>query len=91
MANANMLAPRINELKPLADLHTDDRLQHIFDTANKVAWCYRVNRAEFIQAGAVYEICGRLLAHPERFEQVVLAIGSRTLARRHGIEKSSSA
>lgn len=42
-----------------------------------------MHREAFIAAGALYEIAGRLVAHPSTFAQTALRIGSGALAARH--------
>jgi hypothetical protein len=77
----NVTAPLLNELVPMPKLQK--QLVHIFPSMGSLEWHFRQHRKEYIAAGAIVEIAGRLLAHPPTFKYVALDIGKRTLAERH--------
>ena len=86
MRKADAAAARLDELVLLGELHEHPRLKQLLPSKSSAEWAVRTHRAEYIAGGAVYEIFGRLLAHPGHFERVTLEIGSRTLAQRHGVQ-----
>lgn len=63
------------ELMPLAELQI--KLSHIFPSISSLEWHLRQNRSAYMEAGAIFEIAGRLLAHPTTFKRVALEIGTR--------------
>jgi hypothetical protein len=91
MENESYTGPRINELVPVGELlQTHPRLQRYLPTKGSVEWAVRVHRHDYIAGRALFEIAGRLLVHPARFEHVTLEIGTRTLAARHGVKGSTA-
>lgn len=72
--------PALSELVPIRQLQRE--LANVFPTQGSLDWELRVNRREYVQAGAIYEVAGRLLAHPARFANTALAIGARKIAAR---------
>lgn len=76
-------APRADELVPLRALQS--RLARIFPTQGSMDWEVRNHRREYIAGGALFEIGGRLLAHPPTFERIALELGSKKLAARHSV------
>lgn len=78
--------PRIDELVTFAELHK--KLQYVFEKPGALVWAYKRHRKEYFEAGAVYEIAGRLLAHPPTFEAVTLEIGSRPRKRRSKLKEN---
>jgi len=79
-ANALPAAPALGELRPLTELQRE--LAHIFPSRGSLDWEIRRNRREYVSAGAIFEIAGRLMAHPATFERTALAIGARKVAER---------
>jgi hypothetical protein len=57
-------------------------LAHIFPSQGSLDWEVRVNRREYVAAGAIFEVAGRLLAHPPTFARTALGIGARKVAAR---------
>ena len=53
-----------------------------FPSAGSMEWQVRTHRAEYVRAGAIFEIAGRLMAHPPTFQRVALEIGARLVAAR---------
>ena len=81
MDHENAVAPRLDELIPMRELQK--RLAHIFPSETSLEWHLRQHRKEYIAGGGIFEIAGRLLAHPPTFGRIALEIGQRTLAARH--------
>lgn len=75
-AHASTLA----ELRTIKQLQ--EELKHIFPTAGSLDWELRRNRTEYIKAGALFEIAGRLMAHPAVFQSVALALGAKRVEKR---------
>jgi len=73
-------APALSELRSLRELQHE--LAHIFPSRGSLDWEVRANRKAYIAAGAIFEIAGRLMAHPATFERTALAIGARKVAER---------
>ena len=84
---AESTAPSIDEFTPLREGHTHTRLNRFFSSRNSVEWAWRKHRAEYIAGKAAYEIAGRVVIHPERFERVTLEIGARTLEQRQSTRR----
>jgi len=76
-------SPTLSELRPIRELQRE--LAHIFPTPGSLDWELRAHRREYIQAGAVFEVAGRLMAHPVIFGRVALEIGARKMAVRNGL------
>jgi hypothetical protein len=74
-------APQLSELVPMRALQSE--LAHIFPSQGSLDWEVRQHRSEYISGGAIFEVAGRLLAHPPTFKRIALAIGQRRLATRH--------
>jgi hypothetical protein len=72
-------APALAELIPMRELQ--QRLARIFPSAASLEWHTRRHRTEYVQRGALFEIAGRLMAHPPTFERVALQIGARTVTQ----------
>lgn len=73
-------AVKLSELVPIGELQRE--LSNIFASRGSLDWELRVHREQYIAAGAVFEIAGRLLAHPATFRRVALEIGADRLVRR---------
>jgi hypothetical protein len=58
----------------------------LFPSVPSLDWEIRQHRHEYVTGGALFEIAGRLLAHPTIFRRIALEIGAKRLAARHGIE-----
>ena len=71
---------QIDELVRLDELQR--QLAHIFPSRGSIDWELRMNKAEYVAAGAIVEIAGRLLAHPATFKRTALAIGARKIGAR---------
>lgn len=70
----------LSELITMRELQ--QRLAKIFPSAGSLEWQVRIHRAEYVRAGALFEIAGRLMAHPPTFERVAVEIGARTISAR---------
>lgn len=77
--------PAIGELVPMRALQSE--LAHIFPSEGSLTWEVRTNRRAYVEAGALVEIAGRLMAHPATFKRVALALGMRKVATRAGIKE----
>jgi hypothetical protein len=75
-------APRLDELVQARELHKSECVSKVFSTAGRVEWELRMHRRDYIEGGALFEIGGRLMVHPERFSKVALSIGARKAAGR---------
>jgi hypothetical protein len=49
----------------------------LFQSPESMRWFLRNHRDELLQAGALLKISGRWMAVPERFDDVVAAVGLR--------------
>lgn len=79
--NAKALAQiELGELRSIEDLQKD--LAHIFPSRGSLDWELRTNRREYLKARALFEISGRLMAHPGTFKRVALEIASRRVSVR---------
>ena len=78
MSKARSLA--LSELVPVKNLQRN--LPNVFPTRGALDWELRVHRAEYVRGGAIFEVAGRLVAHPPTFEKVALAIARRKVALR---------
>ena len=76
-----MIGVSLSELVPFRDLQRE--LARQFPSEASLEWHWRQHRREYVGGGAVFEIAGRLLAHPEKFKQIALRIGQRALTARH--------
>jgi hypothetical protein len=74
--------PSLGELVRLKELRADPDIARIFPGEQSLVWEIRQHRAEYVIAGALFEVAGRLLAHPATFKRIALAIGARRLADR---------
>ena len=81
MMKSNRTEAILDELVPLRELRS--MLSKLFPSDASLEWHWRQHRSEYIQGEAVFEIAGRLLAHPEKFKRIALRIGQRTLTARH--------
>jgi len=72
-------APALAELITMRELQ--QQLANIFPSAGSLEWEVRRNRSEYVRAGAIFEIAGRLMAHPPTFQRVALEIGARKVGR----------
>jgi hypothetical protein len=77
----NNTGAQLSELVPMRDLQLE--LANIFPSQGSLDWEVRQHRREYIDGGAIFELAGRLLAHPPTFKRIALAIGQRRLAARH--------
>jgi hypothetical protein len=71
--------PALSELRPLRELQRE--LAHVFPSRGSLDWEVRAHRHEYVAAGAIFEVAGRLMAHPPTFARVALEIGARKVAR----------
>ena len=78
--NAKSQAPALSELRPLDELQRE--LAHLFPSRGSIDWELRSHRQAYVAAGAIFEIAGRLMAHPDTFKRTALAIGARKIAER---------
>jgi hypothetical protein len=62
-----------------------EELKDLFPSEGSLEWEIKQHRRDYIAGGALFEIAGRLLAHPQKFRCVALQIGARKLAARHGV------
>lgn len=76
--------PALGELVPVRDLRQDAEIAQIFPGPGSLDWELRQHRRDYVAAGALFEIAGRLMAHPPTFKKTALAIGARKLAERTG-------
>jgi hypothetical protein len=82
-------AVKLEEFVPMDQLQL--KLSNIYQSRGSLEWAWRKHREQFISGGAVFEIAGRLLAHPATFARVALEIGADRLARRHRDSVTSTA
>jgi hypothetical protein len=73
-------SPALSELRPIKDLQRE--LANIFPTRGSLEWELRQHRRAYIDGGAIFEIAGRLVAHPATFQRIAIEIGARKLASR---------
>ena len=77
-ANAPGIEPiDLAELRRIGDLQHE--LTNVFPSRGSIDWAIRVHRSEFVAARALFEIGGRLMAHPARFKACALEIAARTV------------
>ena len=81
-------SPALSELVPVKNLQRS--LPNVFPTRGALDWELRVHRAEYVRAGALFEVAGRLVAHPATFERVALEIARRKAAARLGPESAAA-
>lgn len=82
MAPSDNDGPSLGELVPLSKLRGDIEIARIFPGEGSLAWEVRQHRTEYVAGGALFELAGRLLAHPPTFKKIALTIGARRLADR---------
>jgi hypothetical protein len=69
--------PSLKEFVGLAELLP--HVECVFGTQDSIRWFSRVHRKILSEYAAVIFVTGRLLYHPERFEQCVAEIGRLNL------------
>lgn len=75
-------SPLLSELRTMEQLQRE--LKHVFPSAGSLEWELRANRRAYVRAGALFEIAGRLMAHPTTFAKTALSIGKAKIgSRRH--------
>jgi hypothetical protein len=79
MEKANETECQLSELLPLNDLQ--QRLKTIFPSLPSLEWEIREHRDEYVTGRALFRIGRRLMAHPDAFQRVALAIAARKVAR----------
>lgn len=84
MESASREAPKVDELVRMDALQAI--VSDLFPSKGSLEWELRQHRSDYIRGAAVYEIGGRLLAHPSRFRAIALELGSKRLAARHGLD-----
>jgi hypothetical protein len=55
---------------------------HLFPSDTSLRWHLRRYREEYVAAGALLEIAGRLVVDPRKFESVLREVGARAAAER---------
>ena len=70
----------LSELVRAHELREDPEIAMLFPGDGSLTWELRERRREYADAGALFLIAGRLVAHPATFKRVALAIGARRLA-----------
>lgn len=80
-ANHRAKAPAfdLGELRLIADLQKD--LIYLFRSRGSIDWELRTNRAEYVRGRALFEISGRLMAHPATFKRIALELAARRAAK----------
>lgn len=73
----DVVATELNKLKPPHKYQA--QREEVFPSATSLAWFMRQHRARLIEAGALVQISGRNLLHEERFDKLVLEIGTAKL------------
>jgi hypothetical protein len=53
----------------------------VFPSESSVTWYMRTHRARLVSAGALLKIGNRTYIHPERFDRVVLEVGTAQMER----------
>jgi len=81
---ASIAEDRGDQLARISDLQS--LIADLFPSRGSLDWEIRQHRSEYIAGGALFEIAGRLLAHPTTFRRIALSIGAKRLAVRHGYE-----
>jgi hypothetical protein len=51
-----------------------------FPSGTSLQWFIRTNRDKLVEGGALVQIAGRLLVHPDKFDAVALAVGREKVA-----------
>lgn len=82
-STSSSAAPRFDELVRPAQL--ENMVKDLYPTGGSLEWGIRQHKREYIAGGALFEIAGRLLVHPQAFRRVTLEIGNRKLAARHSV------
>lgn len=77
----NAARSTLGELVRVNKLRNDREIAEFFPGPFALQWHLRQCRADYVAAGALFEIAGRLFAHPAKFKECMLAIGARNLAR----------
>ena len=69
-----------------ADMRTlpalQEQLSALFPSIHSLNWELRQHRSRYVEAGALFEIGGRLVAHPAKFEATAMQIGAERAAER---------
>jgi hypothetical protein len=55
--------------------------QRIFQSESSATWFIRHHRDRLVRAGALVKIANRTFVHPERFDAVVLDVGTAQMER----------
>lgn len=63
------------ELRSIAELQ--QQIANIFPSLGSLQWELRTNRTHYVRGGALFEISGSLMAHPETFKGIALELASR--------------
>jgi hypothetical protein len=69
----------LSEYVAKGELDERPEIKAKFPTAWSTTWAIRKHRKELVEAGALIEVAGRLLIHPGRFQEVIIAAGRRSL------------
>ncbi len=77
----------LRDLVPVRDLQRE--LANVFPSQGSLDWELRTHRREYVAGGAIFEVAGRLMAHPATFAKVALSIAARKLATRADLEPQS--
>jgi hypothetical protein len=70
----------LREVVCVRELREDPEIALLFPGDGSLNWELRERRGEYVKAGALFLIAGRLFAHRPTFKRVVLEIGARRLA-----------
>ena len=80
-AHRNAKVPKIDlcELRTIAELQ--QQLAQVFPSIGSLQWELRTNRTQYVRGGALFEISGSLMAHPETFKSIALELAARRAAK----------
>lgn len=69
----------LKKLRKLSDYR--QKREHIFASPSALDWFIRMHKLQLVEAGALVLLTGQWRAHEERFDAVVLEVGSAAAAR----------
>jgi len=87
--SSNAALPPAGELKALPELQQE--LAHLFPSIGALQWELRTHRERYVRGGAIFELRGRIMAHPSTFQRVMVEIASEKIAAGTGRAKGGRA
>ena len=81
------MSTELNEICPVKAYQ--EQRHWIFQSDQSIKWFIRKNRSQLCEQGALLEIAGRHMVHPERFDAVVLRVGQQALDKKKPVQPAS--